>query len=581
MQKIHLLASASIASLFLSSLAVSPALAHDKHHNHGLFEAEQQSVEQAVKAAEEAAKDRDDDAYLAQVSANAAQLKASGKIAFTSPVTEADMRREIAILASDDFEGRNPGTMGENKTIKYIADKWAGFGLVSGTNDPANPWYQPVALVDRKPGDAMAIFTQKNGKIYTQMGDASFEAKGLGKKNRISLDDNLILIGRDADNLATGDMVFVGYGVNEQGKVTQNVKGKIAIVLFDQPEFASDETGDNQFPDRRERVRLLSEAGASAVIVRAPDSFPWGRVRRSIKSGNITLADRDAPVAVSGYTNGGFLDKLLKNSGSDSETAMEAASNPEFAGLDLGLSAEIRAQAQVRNFTSHNVIGKIPGKNTGNSKDAVLMLGHWDHFGYCAPGEEDEICNGAVDNASGIAALINIAENMAKDPQNDRDIYFMATTAEERGLLGAYYYADHPNIPLDNIVVALNMDTIAIAPSGTSVAMVGRGTNDLDVIVDTIATAMGRDVNLSLEANAFIHRQDGWALTAKGVKSIMAGGSFSNMKLLEDYLSGPYHGVDDELTDDVPLGGSAEDANLHIALAEYFANSGLYPNDGE
>ncbi len=251
------------------------------------------------------------------------------------------------------------------------------------------------------------------------------------------------------------------------------------------------------------------------------------------------------------------------------------AGKPGFAPVTLPVTLDLATSTSVRAFDSHNVIGKIPGSKPGSG--AVLLLGHWDHFGICRSEEaEDRICNGAVDNASGMAVLLTVAERLARGAPMDRDVYVMGTTAEERGLLGAYYFADHPVVPLKDIAVALNVDTVAIAPAGAPVALVGRGENGLDEIVDRIATDLGRKVDTDKEANAFIRRQDGWALGAKGVKSIMAGGSFSDMAMLQAFLTTVYHQPDDELTDATPLGGAADDANLHVELTRHFADSAKY-----
>lgn len=200
-------------------------------------------------------------------------------------------------------------------------------------------------------------------------------------------------------------------------------------------------------------------------------------------------------------------------------------------------------------------------------------MGHWDHLGICAPeGEADRICNGAVDNASGIAVMIEVAKRLGQGQRPDRDIYFLATTAEERGLLGAYYFADNPVVPLTDITVALNIDTIAIAPRGTPVATIGRGSAPHDAVVADVVAKLGRKLDTDGEADAFVQRQDGWAFGAKGVTSLMVGGSFSDMTLLQAFLNGDYHGPGDQPGKPYPLSGAAEDADLHVALARAFGS---------
>jgi Zn-dependent M28 family amino/carboxypeptidase len=194
-------------------------------------------------------------------------------------------------------------------------------------------------------------------------------------------------------------------------------------------------------------------------------------------------------------------------------------------------------------------------------------------LGICKPeGEIDRICNGAVDNASGMAVLTEIARRLAKK-RHDRDIYFVGTTAEESGLLGAQVFADDPVFPLENIVIALNVDTIAVAPRGAKVAIIGRGTTALEPEIESVALKAGRQIEKSTDANAFLRRQDGWVLTQKGVPALMLSGSFSDLELMERFLNGAYHGPDDEFGPTVELGGAADDAELHVALGKYFASA--------
>jgi Zn-dependent M28 family amino/carboxypeptidase len=181
-----------------------------------------------------------------------------------------------------------------------------------------------------------------------------------------------------------------------------------------------------------------------------------------------------------------------------------------------------------------------------------------------------------VDNASGIAMLIETARGLARSPRPERDILFMATTAEEVGLLGAKHFAENPVVPLRSIVAAINVDTVAIAPAGEPVAIVGRGTTALDPIVDETARELGRKVDADIEGNAFIQRQDGWALTRAGVPAVMVGGSFSSLAKLGAFLSGAYHKPEDDLSRAIELGGAAEDSDLLIALGRKLADPKRY-----
>jgi hypothetical protein len=484
-------------------------------------------------------------AAFSTAAASAAPAKAD------SPVTEAQLADHIKILASDAFEGRAPGTEGEDRTIAYIVGEWAKAGLVAVPGS-TTPWLQPIPFVETQSLSSAAKF-KVNGR------DFALE------------DDGIILTGRDPSvTLTNVPAVFVGYGVDGAGKVNADVKGKLAIMLFDNAPF-----GD-KLPRYRERRQLLADAGASGVLVIATDAVPWAQLRESAGSKAVRLSSAKQGAAVTGFLSLEAADALLQKAGQNGSAMRDAAKSADYKGAALPVTVGVTTQSTVRSFASNNIIAKLPGAKPDGK--AVLFLGHWDHLGICgAEGDADRICNGAVDNASGIAVLIEVAKRLASGSRPDRDIYFMATTAEEKGLLGANYFADHPVVPLGDITVALNVDTIAISPRGTPVATIGRGKPAYDAIVREVATKLGRKIDDDGEADAFIQRQDGWALGAKGVTSLMVGGSFSDMKLLEAFLSSDYHTAADNFSDKIPLGGAAEDADLHVALGRAFADTKKWP----
>ena len=237
--------------------------------------------------------------------------------------------------------------------------------------------------------------------------------------------------------------------------------------------------------------------------------------------------------------------------------------------------AEFLAQMARRgSFTSHNVVGVARGRRPDGN--AVLLMAHWDHIGICAPKAADKICNGAVDNASGVAAIIAVAEEVAKLGL-DRDVWFVATGAEESGLLGARAFAAKPPLPLTSIVAGFNLDMIAIAPAGAKVAMVAPPYSRLEGLVRQSALALGRPWDGDREAQDFLRRQDGWVLAELGVPMVIAGGSFSDLALLKRFLASGYHGPNDELRADTDLGGAVDDANLHLEMVRRAASRKFLP----
>jgi Peptidase family M28 len=463
-------------------------------------------------------------------------------------VSEADLRGHIAVLASDEFEGRKPGTEGETKTIKYIADTWAKAGLKPAASDGS--WFEPVPLVQRGQGTAKYAFTAN------------------GRNLRV-VSDEIILIGKNAD-YAKSDLplMFAGYGVKADGSVVANVTGKAVLVLFDA------ENVPDKMKSPRARRQALIAAGAEAVIFVGDSQGNWPILRRMLLSRPIGLESREMRAPLEGAISTEFAVALVTAAGRDWDKLRQHAKTPDYAGEALGIDADFTVTTDVYRFSSHNVIGKIAGRKKGSG--AVLYMGHWDHLGLCAPEDApDRICNGAVDNASGIAVLTETAKVLAKK-RHDRDIYFVATTAEESGLLGAYAYAEKPVFPLDQIVILLNVDTIAIAGRGAKVTIIGRGTTSLDGAVEAVARKSGRAIEGSTDANAFIQRQDGWAFTQKGVPALMVGGAFADLDLMQKFMGSEYHGPNDELTDKTELGGAADDADLHIALGQYFSDTRKY-----
>ena len=214
-----------------------------------------------------------------------------------------------------------------------------------------------------------------------------------------------------------------------------------------------------------------------------------------------------------------------------------------------------------------NLIGRIPGSDP--AAGAIVVMAHWDHLGLCAPpGAADRICNGAVDNASGVAMLIEIARAIARGPRPKRSLIFVATTGEEMGLLGAKVFAADPPVPLDTIAAGFNLDTMAGAPRGSPVTTIPRGTL-LDPQIEAVAAALGRTVDRSDAANALLMRQDGWALMQAGVPAVLMGGAYRGG--LRHCLATRYHHPDDDLRG-IELGGAAEDGDLHVALLRRLAN---------
>lgn len=475
--------------------------------------------------------------------------------AISQPISAEGLRKHIDILASDAFEGREPGSAGEAKTIAYIASKMQASGLEPA--GPRNSWYQPLEVQVRRPGDQTSLW-QARGK----------------RAERIVLDrDELVLLGRSArERLGPAPVVFAGHGAVIPGKgidqlAGDDIKGAIVLILYESPATPG-------FPAYSDRVAAAAARGAAAVIAIVGDSLPWPVVQRMYDAGQKRLSVTP-PAPIQGVMSQSAAERLVRSTGGDFARLIDRR-GATFAPVPLKLRGTLDVATAIETIATHNVVGRLRGSGSGNGAESLLYLSHWDHLGLCAPEEKDRICNGAIDNASGVAALLEIAGALSRGPRPKRDVLFLATTAEELGLLGAEYFAARPIVPLASIVAAINMDSIAVAPKGEKVAVMGRGRPALDALIDRTIVESGRSLDPDDEAAALVQRQDGWALARAGVPAIMVGGSFSDMRKLGAFLAGSYHSPVDNPGPDLVLDGAAEDAELMVALGRKLADPALY-----
>ncbi|MGE3747272.1 MAG: M20/M25/M40 family metallo-hydrolase [Sphingomonadaceae bacterium] len=476
-------------------------------------------------------------------------LAAPANAAPEPPIEESALRQHIAYLADDALEGRKPGTEGGNKAAFYVAQQLQRAGLRPGA--PGGGWYQPVPLTERIPLSATQSWQGAGGAFTLSPGSFQFTARN----ERIALDKV--------------DVIFAGYGREHPEKSFADLKGidvrgKVVLLLSGKPK------GVDDVPGLEVRRQAIARAGATAVLALTGANDPWDLIHDQLEQGRTTLTD-DIHAPLEGAIAFPAWNALLKAGGVDSAKLAAAAAQPGFRAVSLNLSADIAAQSRLRSYVSVNVIAKLAGES--RPEEAVLYLAHWDHLGLCRPaGVPDRICNGAVDNASGIAVMIEAARRLADGPRPQRSIYFVATTAEEMGLYGARVLAAQPPVPRDRIAGALNLDTVAIAPAGEPVAVIGRGRTRLDPVIDRAVLAQDRKIDRDEAANAFITRQDGWELLKAGIPTVMLGGGFSDPVRLATFLAGDYHKPSDDLDRAIPLDGAAEDGALYVALGRMMAD---------
>lgn len=456
---------------------------------------------------------------------------------------EAALLAHITQLASDDFDGREPGTEGEAKTLRYIGQQWFEIGLESGTNDPRNAWFAPVKLVAREPAASRAVFNRRGRPQFVPPGSTIVFTSG--KRTLLN----------------SAPLLFVGKGEIEVGRA--ELAGRVALLL-------------DGGRDGTERQNALLKAGAAAVMTVLDGERSLDQVRARRGRSGYALATEELGGDLEAYITAEGLERALTDGPLDLAALKALAASPDFGAKLLDLSVTLEATTRETRINTHNIIGRLPGRRPESG--AVLLLAHWDHFGECAaPPAEDLICNGAIDNASGVAALTEIARRLAKGPAMDRDVYFLATTAEEIGLLGVEPFAEDPPLPLNQIVAAFNLDSIALAPRGTPIGIVGRGLTPLDAGILAVAKAQKRRVIDGDAVNAYVRRQDGWALLAHDVPTVMVSSSWSDVARVERFFDGDYHRPGDQVKPGLDLSGTAEDVAFHVALVRHFADPKKVP----
>lgn len=506
------------------------------------------------------------------------------------------MKDVTRTLSSDAFEGRAPGSAGEEKTIAFLTERFKAAGLQPGNK---GSWVQEVPLVEITGKDfaPLAITGLKNGDgapLSFQYGK-----DWVGATYREEAETKI-----DASEL-----VFVGYGINAPEKgwndyAGLDVKGKTVVILVNDPDW---QTAGLEGPFNGKAMTYYGrwtykyeeaarQGAVAALIVHqtAPAAYGWNVVQSSW-SGPQAYAQRGADAEpltqMNGWVTEAAARAMLKAAGQDLDALTRAAQAKGFKPMPLGMKLSTSFRNDVRSFLSHNVIGILPG--TEAPEEYVLHTAHWDHLGRCTPAPDgDDICNGAVDNATGTAALVALAEAHAKAGAPRRSLVFLAVTAEESGLLGATYYAQNPVFPLAQTVGGVNMDAFQIAGPAKDVTVVGLGKSQLDTFLATALKADGRIATPDAKPEAgYYYRSDHFAFAKRGVpmiymeggEDLVKGGREAGARVAADYTENRYHGPKDEFNESWDWSGVMADLQLYYRLGRMMATSTSWPNwnDGD
>ena len=502
-------------------------------------------------------------------------------------ISEATMIDITRTLSSDEFEGRMPGTAGEEKTVALLIEKFEAAGLTPGNN---GGWVQEVPLVEITGKDFAPLTIKGDGVDLSY----DFASDWVGVSYREVAETSI----------ENSEMIFVGYGINAPERGWNDyegidVTGKTVVVLVNDPDWET-ETLEGPFNGRAMtyygrwsyKYEEAARQGAAAALIihdTAPASYGWNVVESSW-SGAQAYAQRgeNAPplTAMNGWITQAVGREILKSAGQDLDELRAQAKTNGFKAVPLGLNVSTGFANDVRSYNSQNVIGILPGSEA--PEEYVIHTAHWDHLGRCTPAPDgDDICNGAVDNATGTAALVALAEAHNRAGAPKRSLVFLAVTAEEQGLLGAHYYAQNPVFPLSKTVGGVNMDAFQVMGKARDVTVVGGGKSQLDRFLEGALEASGKVQTPDPTPEAgYYYRSDHFALAKRGVpmfylrdgQDLVEGGKEAGAAANADYRSNRYHGPKDEFNEDWDWSGVMDNLQLYYRLGRMLAQSTSWPN---
>jgi Zn-dependent M28 family amino/carboxypeptidase len=513
------------------------------------------------------------------------------KSAFDS-ITADGIMQHTKVLSADEYEGRGPGTKGEELTVKYLTEQYQRLGLKPG--NPDGTYIQKVPLVG-----------------FTGAPTASFTVGG--KQINLTFPQDYVAVSRrfvPESKVENSDVVFVGYGVvaPEYGWDDYkglDVRGKTIVMLINDPQIPigndPETLDDKMFKGKAMtyygrwtyKYEIAAQKGAAAAVIiheTKPAGYPYEVVSGSWSRDNFDIQTPDKNMgrpAVESWITTDRAKELFTASGQDFDALKKAALSKDFKPVALNAKANMTVKNTLREINSNNVIGKLEGSDPALKNEYVIYTAHWDHLGRDPKLPGDQIFNGALDNASGTAALLEIAEaftKLATPPK--RSILFLAVTAEEKGLLGAKYYAGNPLYPLNKTLANINMDGVNQWGKTTDITMVGDDNSTLIDLLREAATAQRRTVKPDPDSDkGFYYRSDHFEFAKQGVPALYTDAgtnyegkdpTFSKQKR-DEYEAKDYHKVSDEVKPDWDLAGAVDDAQLLTLIGYRVAQGDKFP----
>ena len=508
-----------------------------------------------------------------------------------SPIDPGRLSADVKALSSDAFEGRGPATRAEPKTIAWIIERMKAAGLQPG-GTPGGPyagWTQDVPLARFELKGPVKLSMTYGGQAHALTQTQEIVVQALVPVDRVAI--------------KAAPLVFVGYGVKAPERGWDDfkgydLKGKIAVVLINDPDFETPQPGKfdgkamtyyGRWTYKYEEAARQGALGMLIVHETAPAAYGWNTVKNSNGNAQFDVVREDPRKGhpeLQGWIQRDLAVELFKASGLDFEAQKKRAQTEGFTPVELrGASFSADFAVDHSQIVSHNVLGKLPG--TKHPDQVVLYTAHWDHLGVGQPDAKgDAIYNGAVDNADGVASILELGRAFAHAPRTQRTVVFMAVTAEEKGLLGSEYYASHPVYPLPKTVADINIDALATTGPAKDISTSGNSALELQDELAAAAVKDGRRFTPDAEPQAgHYFRSDHFTLAKRGVPAIsiesgqdlVNGGVAAGKAWKDDYVKTRYHQPADEWSASMDFTGMAQDLDLVQRLGTDLANSTRWP----
>ncbi len=498
-------------------------------------------------------------------------------------ITEEGFKNYVATLASDEFLGRKPFTKGDTLTVNYIQEQFKALGLAPGNGDS---YFQEVPMVeiDAKPVENTLTFKGKNTDVTVDF-----------------LDDYVIGSPRMEEHIQVEntELVFAGFGIvapeyNWNDYEGLDVKGKTVVVMvsdpgrYDKNLFKADTmTYYGRWTYKFEEASRQGAAGVLIIHETAAASYGWNVVRGGWTGPQLSLVPENKgknQVAFQGWVTGETANKLFKAAGLDPKV-MEDAKKKGFKAVPMNLTTNVALKNSFRESKSNNVLAKIEGSKRAD--ETIIYTAHWDHLGIGEVSNGDSIFNGAIDNATGVAALFEIAKAFkAAKVKPERTIVFLAVTAEEQGLLGSQYYAEHPIFPLNKTVANLNMDSFNPVGAQNGFSVVGTGQTELEDYAIRSGEKFGRTLKPEgSPTSGGFYRSDHFNFVKQGIPGLYMGSAGDYLETdtaalatRRNALAGRYHAVTDQLDENWKFDGIIADTRLFFDIGYTLSMENTFPN---